>query len=164
MLLITVTNKFYKPDSDPYVRSPILIQVNVITQVLADVAAIALDPDNVARALGHLHSIIARAVASKAPVLVPKAKEARKRLKLAERKLWFFLSWWGWLSGHGDGKGEDDEGSVAPKLLAAVRVEIGHVHTVRMKALNEVETDRRAYETAWSGPTPPRERPLIEEL
>lgn len=130
-------------------------------------AAIALDPDNVARALGHLHSIIARAVGSKAPVLVPKAKEARKRLKLAERKLWFFLSWWGWLSGRGSGSGggeEDDEGSVALKLLVAVRVEIGHVHAERMNELNEVEKDRRAYEAAWSGPTPPRERPLIEEL
>lgn len=91
---------------------------------------------------------------------MPQAREARQRLKRAEKKLLFFVSWWTWLSSD-----DGDGGEVATRLLAAARTEIEAVHAKRIAELSAVEADRLAYERAWNGPTPPRSgRPLIQEL
>jgi hypothetical protein len=92
-------------------------------------------------------------------VVITKAREARQRLKQAERKLKFFISWWTWLSGEDGGGGE-----VATRLIVAIRTELEVVHTKRVAELAAVEADRQAYERVWNGPTPPKARTLIQEM
>eukprot|EP00038_Savillea_parva_P018306 m.23010 g.23010 ORF g.23010 m.23010 type:complete len:502 (+) comp4047_c0_seq2:93-1598(+) len=129
-------------------------------RTIKDLGAVLRSPDSVARALSHTHAMVARAVASKAPVVVNQAREARQRLKRAEKKLVFFVAWWMWLSG----KDDADDGQLATRLLSAVSTEVEAVHTARVGELAAVESDRQAYQQAWNGPRPPQERSLIQEL
>jgi len=128
-------------------------------RVLGDVAAICADSDRVSRAVAHLHRIVARVSGSKAPIVMPNAREARQRLKRAERKLHFFVSWWTWLAAE-----EGDGHPVATRLLDAIRVETAAVRAKRDAELAAVQADKQAYEKAWNGPTPRRGGSMIEEL
>ena len=126
------------------------------------------------------------AAESKAAVMVPKLRETRKQIKMAARKLLFFISWWYWLCSEEAGDGDGDGATAAPEgvghagtpvntgtpstanmagqLLALLRSETDRERATMTEEFESVSAGKKALETAWKGPRPADRTPLIQEM
>ena len=119
--------------------------------------------------------------------MVPKLRETRRQIKMAAKKLRFFISWWYWLcseeAGNGDDAGVGDGGegravgsgaaaklamagqpNMAGQLLSVLRSEIERERALMTEDFDQVSAGKTALETAWNGPRPADRTPLIQEL
>eukprot|EP00040_Diaphanoeca_grandis_P013371 m.67575 g.67575 ORF g.67575 m.67575 type:complete len:434 (+) comp23836_c0_seq1:309-1610(+) len=141
-------------------QQPLFVSPEYSAQVLTDLMQVIENIRNVGVALSHLFRIVAQAASNKAPTLVPDAKTARKQVKLAKKKLEFYLSWWSWLASTEN----DSHENMGGHLFEMMSSEIAREQNSMQRDLSEVNEGKRALEKNWNGKRPPPRSVLIQEL
>eukprot|EP00041_Stephanoeca_diplocostata_P025158 m.652017 g.652017 ORF g.652017 m.652017 type:complete len:464 (+) comp22687_c0_seq2:258-1649(+) len=142
----------------------LFVDAGVSTKVIDDVTHIFSAEDNISAALSHAHRIMERMCTGPNKVVVTEGgKGARRRFKLAVKKLYFYLSWWLWLCSK-ENESAGPESGIADALRSAVQGELTAERMRRIQELRDVDEGKRSIEKQWRGPLPSCQPPLIQEL